>query len=217
MKRGFLPEPLDIVPMCNSTRHTVTTLAGSVSRRLESTLHRATEGTPMKNAIAAFALLAAACGGDTAETTTTTAPTTTTAAATTTAPTTTTPATTTTVETTTTVAGPAILLGVTNHGEVLVDDQGITLYLFLPDDQGPSACTGGCATTWPPLVGEFGAGAGVDADLLGTVARGDGSLQVTYNGWPLYHYSGDGESGDTFGQALGGNWWVVDAAGEPVM
>lgn len=173
----------------------------------------------MKLTVAALALITAACGGGTATTTTTLATTTTAAPTTTTAaPTTTTAATTTTTApTTTTLAGPAIGIATTDHGEVLVDDSGMTLYLFLPDDQGESTCTGGCATTWPPVTGEFVAGSGVDGDLLGTVARGDGSLQVTYNGWPLYRYAGDSEPGDTAGQGLGGNWWVVDAAGEPVM
>jgi predicted lipoprotein with Yx(FWY)xxD motif len=173
----------------------------------------------MKYTIAAVTLVAA-CGGGSAETTTTTIPaaTTTAAPATTSAPTTTAaPTTTTAAPTTTTLAGPVIAIATTDRGDVLVDDTGMTLYLFLPDEQGPSTCTGGCATTWPPLTGEFAAGDGIDADLLGTVARGDGTLQVTYNGWPLYGYGGDSEPGDTSGQGLGGNWWVVDAAGEPVM
>ncbi len=161
----------------------------------------------------------AACGGDAATTTTTTEATTTTLAPTTTAAPTTIAATTTTTAaiTTTTFAGPVVAIAAGDLGAILVDDTGMTLYLFLPDDQGDSTCNGGCATVWPPLTGEYDAGAGVDASLLGTVTRGDGTSQVTYNGWPLYRYSGDSEPGDASGQSLGGNWWVIDAAGEPVM
>ena len=171
---------------------------------------------------AALLLLAAACGDDAADTTTTTAATTTTTAptTTTTAPTTTMSAgtTTTTAPTTTTLAGPVISIADTSAGSHLVDDEGMTLYAFSPDEQGVSQCSGGCATTWPPLIGEYGAGNGVNPILLGTVARSDGTLQVTYNGRPLYRYAQDDVPGDVEGQgAGGGNWRVVDADGEPIM
>jgi predicted lipoprotein with Yx(FWY)xxD motif len=104
-------------------------------------------------------------------------------------------------------------------GEILVDHEGFTLYLFLPDNQSAPTCGGTCATTWPPFEddGEVGAGAGIDPALLGSTPRPDGSLQVTYNGWPLYYYLPDVTPGATGGQGIGGNWWVVDPDGEPVM
>ncbi len=81
-------------------------------------------------------------------------------------------------------------------GEVLVDGQdGATLYRYTPDGTGTPTCTGGCATTWPPLTVPAGtttvtSGAGVPSGALGTVSRSDGSLQVTFRGMPLYRYAG---------------------------
>ena len=103
-------------------------------------------------------------------------------------------------------------------GNIVVDAQGRTLYLFMQDSGGSSSCTGGCADTWPPLTitGSATGGAGVDASKLGTISRPDGSTQVTYNGHPLYRYSADATPGDTKGQGVGGDWFVVSPAGEAI-
>lgn len=105
-----------------------------------------------------------------------------------------------------------------DHGEILADGEGRTLYVFLNDEGGASTCTGGCAQTWPPLEadGEPTAGEGVDAQGLGTIERDDGTTQVTYNDRPLYHYSADTSPGDTNGQGVGDRWYVVSPDGEPV-
>ena len=79
----------------------------------------------------------------------------------------------------------------TDLGTILVDGEGRTLYLFMPDAQGASMCLDSCATTWPPLAGPATAGDGVDEALLSTADRPDGAAQVTYNGWPLYHFASD--------------------------
>ena len=186
-------------------------------------------------------LVIGACGDDDAVTTTTTAADTTTTttsqdATTTTAATTTTESSTTTTQattttsttsttstTTTTTSMPDRFVTTAQHaefGEILVDQDGFTLYLFQQDTQGgdSSACTDACAVTWPPLEnGDIGFGDGTDPDLFGTIERADGITQVTYNGWPLYYFSGDVQAGDTNGQGIGGNWWVVSPDGEPVM
>jgi len=100
-------------------------------------------------------------------------------------------------------------------GGFLVDANGMTLYLFTKDTTSASTCSGGCATNWPPLTvtGQPVAGAGVDASLLGTTTRADGSIQVTYNGHPLYYYKSDHAAGDENGQGVGGVWFVVSATG----
>ena len=101
-------------------------------------------------------------------------------------------------------------------GEILTDADGNTLYVFLQDADGQSACTGDCATTWPPLVADGApAGDGLDAEL-GTTDRDDGTLQVTVAGAPLYLYSGDAAPGDTAGQGLNEVWYVVSPSGEAV-
>lgn len=101
-------------------------------------------------------------------------------------------------------------------GQVLVDGEGFTLYIFLNDEPGTSNCSGGCAGTWPPLLveGEVVAGDGLDAGLIGTTTRDDGSTQVMYNGWPLYKYAGDSSPGDANGQGVGDVWFVASPAGE---
>ena len=86
-------------------------------------------------------------------------------------------------------------------GTILVDGEGLTLYLFMPDAQGPSTCEGDCLAAWPALVGPATAGEGVDESLLATATRADdGSEQVTYNGWPLYYFAQDSAPGDVNGQ-----------------
>lgn len=106
----------------------------------------------------------------------------------------------------------------TEHGDVLVDADGLTLYLFDNDQGGASTCYDDCASTWPPLLADGGieAGDGADAGLVGTVERDDGSLQATYAGHPLYSFAGDSAPGDVEGQGIGDVWWVVTAGGEPV-
>ena len=101
-------------------------------------------------------------------------------------------------------------------GTILVDGGGNTLYLLTSDEPGVSTCSGGCASAWPPLVTvvDLIAGEGVDGDLLGTLTRGDGSVQVAYNGWPLYSYAGDQKPGDTNGKGVGGVWFPVSTAGK---
>lgn len=115
-------------------------------------------------------------------------------------------------------AGGAATVGTTETalGTFLVDGEGRTLYVFLPDAQGEPSCTGGCAVTWPPAAGPAQAGGGTETDLLGTVEHPEGTTQITYDGWPLYHFANDGEPGATNGQGVGGNWWVVGPDGEPI-
>ncbi len=116
-------------------------------------------------------------------------------------------------------ASTTVNLGKTDTlGSFLVDGKGMTLYLFTKDTPNTSVCYDNCATAWPPLLttGTPVAGDGVDASKLGTITRTDGTIQVTYNGWPLYYYAKDKAPGDVVGQDVGGVWYVVSAAGEKV-
>ena len=103
-------------------------------------------------------------------------------------------------------------------GQFLVDAEGMTLYLFLNDSDNISTCYDDCAENWPPLLteGDATAGEGVDASLLGTTERTDGTVQVTYGGWPLYYYAADAQPGDVNGQGVQDRWWVVSPEGERV-
>jgi predicted lipoprotein with Yx(FWY)xxD motif len=117
------------------------------------------------------------------------------------------------------VAGTSVMLGKNDAlGSFLVDDKGMTLYLFTKDTPNTSNCYDKCATAWPPLLttGNPVAGDGIDAAMLGTTTRTDGSVQVTYNGWPLYYYEKDKAPGDVVGQDVGNVWFVISPAGEMV-
>ena len=98
-------------------------------------------------------------------------------------------------------------------GTVLVAGNGMTVYTFDKDvkDSGTSACTGGCITKWPALTVPAGAspvaGTGVTGKLATITRADDGTLQVTYNGLPLYFFSGDKAPGDSNGVYTG--WQAV--------
>ena len=97
-------------------------------------------------------------------------------------------------------------------GDYLTGASGLTLYTFKPDSANTSTCDAGCAEAWPPFTlaadATLEGGNGVDGDLT-TFARADGSLQVAYDGAPLYYFANDTSRGDTNGQGLGDNWFVA--------
>lgn len=95
-------------------------------------------------------------------------------------------------------------------GPVLANAKGYTLYWYSKDSMMTSNCSGGCATSWPPLTGKPVAGMGVHlVGKFGTITRAGGVLQATYKGRPLYLYSGDTAPGQTKGNGLGGVWHVI--------
>lgn len=112
-----------------------------------------------------------------------------------------------------------LAVGVTDLGEILVDGDGMTLYLFTEDPPGESACVDDCVAAWPPLLvdGDPQVGEGVDPGLVGTIAREDGSVQITYDGSPLYTWASDSAPGEVTGQDVQGVWFVVAADGTAVM
>jgi predicted lipoprotein with Yx(FWY)xxD motif len=108
-------------------------------------------------------------------------------------------------------------------GTVLVTTTGYALYIFALDEHREVVCTGLCASTWPPLKLPAGArlvaGPGVKAALLGSDPDPTGGHVVTYDGWPLYTYTGDVTAGQTTGQGIdlnGGDWYVMRPSGKPL-
>jgi predicted lipoprotein with Yx(FWY)xxD motif len=99
---------------------------------------------------------------------------------------------------------------------VVLDDQGFTLYHLVSEKSGQIVCTGSCAGVWPPLLTTPGAlpatPQGVPG-MLGTIQRPDGGLQLTYDGMPLYRYSGDTRPGQANGQGIQDVWFAVTTAG----
>ena len=103
-------------------------------------------------------------------------------------------------------------------GQILVNGEGMTVYLFVADTSTASTCYTSCAAIWPPVVttGAPVAGTAAKASLLGTTTRTDGKVEVTYAGHPLYYFIQDKKPGDTTGQGVNGFgalWWVLAPSG----
>ena len=107
-------------------------------------------------------------------------------------------------------------LATSDLGDILVDAGGNTLYLFVPDAQGDSTCYDQCEENWPVVPELATVGEGLDAALLGSTERTDGTIQATYNGWPLYRFANDTGPGDAAGQGVNDVWYVIDAAGDAI-
>lgn len=99
------------------------------------------------------------------------------------------------------------MAGSASLGAILTGANGLTLYTHAGDGPTSSTCTADCATAWPPLTVPAGAqpvaGARVTGSL-GTLARADGTTQVTYDGAPLYYWQGDAKAGDVTGNGVNG-------------
>jgi predicted lipoprotein with Yx(FWY)xxD motif len=118
--------------------------------------------------------------------------------------------------------GATVSTAKTGLGRILVNSSGRTLYLFEKDRRGMSACTGQCASFWPPLVTKAKprATGGAKASLLGTTRRADGRLQVTYNHHPVYTFAEDTKKGQTKGEGMdvfGAEWYALSTAGAKVV
>jgi predicted lipoprotein with Yx(FWY)xxD motif len=98
---------------------------------------------------------------------------------------------------------------------VLTNSKGFTLYWFAPDTPTTSKCNGGCPTVWPPVKGPLAVGPGVTGKA-GTIKRSDGTIQATYDGHPLYTYTGDTGPRQDHGNGInasGGVWHEVTVSG----
>ncbi|MEO6797397.1 MAG: hypothetical protein ABI401_08745 [Candidatus Dormibacter sp.] len=92
---------------------------------------------------------------------------------------------------------------------VLKNQKGLTLYYFTPDTATTIACTGACASLWPPLTTTGTPTSNPTLPGALTTVNGANGNQVVYNGHPLYTYSKDGDSGDAYGEGIGGKWFAV--------
>lgn len=126
-----------------------------------------------------------------------------------------------TTSSSTSATAPAVTVRAesTKLGTVLMNGSGFTLYRYSADSKNESVCTGSCAAVWPVFSpgpsGTVKAGSGVSQSALGVITRPGGQKQVTYDGWPLYTYTGDTRPGQTNGQKVigpAGIWYVVYAA-----
>jgi predicted lipoprotein with Yx(FWY)xxD motif len=104
-------------------------------------------------------------------------------------------------------------------GIILFDLSGHALYRFDGDKGSVPSCYGACAKRWIPALTEGKVRAvDVPRKLVGTTKREDGTVQLTYDGHPLYTYGGDGQ-GETNGngvKAFGARWYALRRSGEDV-
>jgi predicted lipoprotein with Yx(FWY)xxD motif len=117
-------------------------------------------------------------------------------------------------------SGTEVVVAESQYGPVLFGPEQRAIYLFDKESSDTSRCYGACAEAWPPVLtkGSPEAGEGVDAKLLGTTERDDGSTQVTYSGRPLYYYVDDprGEILCHGVEEFGGLWLAVQPDGNAV-
>jgi predicted lipoprotein with Yx(FWY)xxD motif len=124
-----------------------------------------------------------------------------------------------------TATGSAAALVITTKsgsaGTYLTDGSGRAVYLWTKDGMNKSECSGACASAWPPVPASgtmTASGGAVSADLS-SITRSDGSKQLTYDGHPLYYFSGDSGPGTTNGQGsdgFGAKWWLVSTSGASI-
>jgi predicted lipoprotein with Yx(FWY)xxD motif len=117
--------------------------------------------------------------------------------------------------------GTVIETASSSAGTFLTNGSGRAVYLWVKDTGDTSNCSGACAGAWPPVTttGSATASGGAKASDLGTITRSDGTKQVTYDGHPLYYFSGDSGPGTASGQGsdgFGATWWLVAPTGSDV-
>jgi predicted lipoprotein with Yx(FWY)xxD motif len=108
---------------------------------------------------------------------------------------------------------PAVRIGSTDTGDVLIDPEGFTIYTFENDPAGASTCNDPCSSTWPPIPGDTVIGSQLSPGQFGQITRQDGTTQLTWNDAPLYRFVDDENPGDANGILVGdGVWNPIPAA-----
>ena len=110
-----------------------------------------------------------------------------------------------------------VALADTSLGKILVDGKGMTVYVFMKDTATTSACQASCAGAWPAVAGTtVDPGTGLDKEDFTTIKGQDSADQIVFYGHPLYTYAADAKPGQTSGQGVGGQWYVIGADGNPI-
>jgi predicted lipoprotein with Yx(FWY)xxD motif len=115
-------------------------------------------------------------------------------------------------------SGPSLSVGDSSLGKILLDQRGLVLYMYGHDGRNSSNCTGVCERVWPPATvsGKPTLGPGVSPARVRRIKRSDQSMQLVYNGHPLYTFSEDTRRGQMGGEGFLGVWFVVSPTGKPV-
>ena len=106
-------------------------------------------------------------------------------------------------------------------GDFVVDGTGRAVYASSADTATGATCYDQCADTFLPILTEDtpAGGIGIQVAAADTLARRDGSLQLTYQGRPLYWYAGDQMPRAIGGHGVelfGADWFLITPAGDPV-
>lgn len=114
----------------------------------------------------------------------------------------------------------ALKVGHTSLGKVLVDSQGMTVYLLTADQPNKSTCSTQCLAYWSPVAAPKAGTktSGVTAPV-GRTESSAGAPMATVGGWPLYTFVKDQAPGDVQGEGVasfGGVWYAVSPSGQPV-
>lgn len=102
--------------------------------------------------------------------------------------------------------------------KILVDSNGMTLYVWDNDTTaGKAMCTGQCAANWPPLdvSGPATYGTALNGAMFSTVTGPNGEKQLAVNGKPLYLWVNDKKAGDATGQGVN-HFYVVGVDGKKI-
>ncbi len=118
-------------------------------------------------------------------------------------------------------AGLVITTKTSSAGAFLTNGSGRAIYLWMKDGKDSSACSGACASAWPPVTttGALTASGSANMAGLSTFTRSDGTKQAAYDGHALYYFEGDSGPGEVTGQgvdAFGAKWQLVDPAGTAI-
>lgn len=113
--------------------------------------------------------------------------------------------------------GTVITSGESQFGTMLFNTSQQAIYIWEVEESTNAECYADCADLWPPVLtdGSPRASGNVKSELLGTTTRTDGSVQVTYNGHPLYYYAHEGPGEVECHNIIthGGLWWVIHPDG----
>jgi predicted lipoprotein with Yx(FWY)xxD motif len=115
-----------------------------------------------------------------------------------------------------TIIGSNIALGTDGNdtlGTYLIGYTGKPVYTKDGDTESASTCYDACAEKWPPYL--VGSGDNINqlksgvTGKTGTIVRADDTVQMTYNGKPLYFYAADTSGSNALGDGVNGVWHVV--------
>jgi predicted lipoprotein with Yx(FWY)xxD motif len=114
-------------------------------------------------------------------------------------------------------ASQGLHVATTSLGKVLVDSNGMTLYVLSADSKNKSTCDAQCLSFWPPVAPT---GAGKLAVAAGQTKTTAGSAIATVAGQPVYTFAQDENPGDVNGEGLnlyGGIWYALTPSGKPIV